>query len=177
MKKLIALFSLLCVIAMPFAVTAETTVPEINWADMEPIVKASEISGSFYSLSDMGLMFWVPDGLEPVEVSEEDAAAGRYALLMDEEKTCALSIDTLYMEGMTLDQAYENAVANGMKEPEIVTVNGIGTLSYTNEADDIGSIVLVDTNCNMIIFSFAPFSADGAEIVFSFIAASIMPLE
>ncbi|MBR3016115.1 MAG: hypothetical protein IKH57_03370 [Clostridia bacterium] len=176
MKKMISLMALLCVVLMPFAVTAETAAAAVNWEDVAPVIEAGEVAGSFYSIEDMGLKLWLPDGLEAFEVSEEDAAAGRYALLMDAEQTCAITIDAVYVEGMTLDQAYQNAVANGMAEPEIVTVNGIDALTYKDAANDLASVVLVDTNCNMIIFSFMPISAEGAELVFSFIAASIMPL-
>ena len=177
MKKLIALLALLCVALVPFSVTAETAVSSVTWNDVAPVVESAGISGGFYSIEEMGLKIWLPDELNSVEVSEEDAAAGRYAVLTDADQSCALFIDAVNVEGMTLDQAYNNAVANGMTEPEIVNVNGIDTLSYKDEANNTAAVVLVDTNCNMIIFSFLPINVEGAELVFGIIAASIMPLE
>ena len=74
-----------------------------------------------------------------------------------------------------LFQALENAVNNGMTEPEIVNITGLDALTYGNESINAGSIVLVDTNCNMIIFSFTPIDNDVAKIAYGIISSSLMP--
>ncbi len=174
MKKLTALLMLVCITLMPFASLAET----ITWEEVGmPFAAQSELEGDFVALNEMGLAIWIPSDLVYVEPSAEDAAAGRYAIFIDNDQECALVIDAVYVEGMTLDQAYENAVASGMKEPEIVNVNGLDTLSYINEALNCASLVLVDTNCNMIIFTLSPIDNDIAKIAFTVISSSLMPLE
>lgn len=176
MKKMIAMLALVCVALLPFSVMAETTA--ITWDEIgAPVVEAAEIEGDFYSIEELGLAVWLPAGLNAVEISEEDAAAGRMYLLMDDEQSCAFIIDAVHVDGMTLDQAYENAVASGMTEPEIVNINGLSALTYKNEAINAGCIVLVDTNSNMIIFSFTPIEGENAEMVCALIMSSIMPLE
>ena len=64
-----------------------------------------------------------------------------------------------------------------MFEPEIVNINGLDALSYKNADINAGCIVLVDTNCNMIIFSFTPIEGEAAELAFGVIMSSLMPLE
>ena len=176
MKKLIALLALLCVVLLPFSVMAEEKTA-INWETSEMLIADTELTGDFYSLEEMGLKIWLPDELYSVEVTEEEAASGVYAKLADEEQTCVLTIYALHVDGMTLDQAYQNAVNSGMKEPEIVTINGIDAVSYESEETNEGAIVLVDTNDNMIFFTFSPINDEGAKMIFYIIGSSIMPLQ
>lgn len=172
MKKLTVLVLVVLLAVTPFASLAET----VTWEDVgAPFVDKLGLEGDFVALEEMGLAFWLPAGMQYVEPSEEDAAAGRYAIFADDE--CAFVIDTVNVEGMTLDQAYENAVASGMFEPEIVKINGIDALTYKNEAINGGCVVLVDTNCNMIIFTFTPIEGENAEYAYAVISSSIMPLE
>ena len=175
MKKLISVLLLACMLVMPFAAMAEA--PVITWDEVgAAAVEAYELSGDFVALEELGLTIWVPADLDFAEVSEEDAAAGRLCLLTD-GSTCALTVDAVHVDGMTLDQALENAKASGMFEPEIVNVNGLSALSYKNEAINAGCVVLVDTNSNMIIFSFTPIEGEAAQIAFTVIMSSLMPLE
>lgn len=174
MKKLAVLILMLCIALTPFASYAEA----ITWEELgEPLADMMELEGDFVALEELGLTFWLPADLAYMEPSEEDAAEGRYAIFMDKDLECAFIIDTVYVENMTLDQAYENAVASGMTEPEIVSLNGLDALSYKNEEINGGVVVLVDTNCNMIFFTLTPIDSESAEVAFSVICSSIMPLE
>ena len=56
-------------------------------------------------------------------------------------------------------------------------VNGLSALSYKDEGNNVGVVVLVDTNCNMILFSFGPIDSEAAEAAYSVICSSLMPLE
>ncbi len=175
MKKMLTVLTLLCVALLPFSALAETSV--ISWDDSAALIADSDLTGDFYAIEELGLQIWIPDELNNVEIPAEEAAAGRMYLLMDEEQSCYLAIDAVHVDGMTLDMAYENALNSGMTEPEYVSVNGLDAISYQNDAADIASFVLVDTNSNMIIFSFGPFSEEGADMIFYLICSSIMPLE
>ena len=173
MKKLIALLMLVCIAMMPAALAETITWEEIGGAAVE----ANGLEGDFYSLDDMGLLIWLPSSLTAMEVSEEDATAGRYALYMDQETGAYVAIDAVHVDDMTLDQALANATANGMTEPEIVNINGIDAVTYADPANNMGAIVLVDTNCNMIIFSFSPIDSDEAKLAYGIIGSSIMGAE
>ena len=111
-------------------------------------------------------------------MSEADAAAGRLALFTDEGVTAYLAVDALHVDGMTLDQLYENAKATeGLSDVEMVTANGLSLVIYKSTTADYWNASLVDTNSNVINFVMGPASADGSQIVFSFIVASIQPAE
>ena len=173
MKKFFAILTILCLLAMGAAVAESNTWEEIG----QPAVEAYGLEGDFVSLSDMGLAIWLPSTMVATEPSEEDAAAGRYALFVDEDGECALTVDAINVEGMTLDQALQNAIDNGMTEPEITNLNGLDVLGYSDPNTNSGVMVLVDTNSNMIIFSFMPVDSDEGKIAYGVISTSLMPVE
>ena len=178
MKKMIAMLALLCVALLPFAAMAETATATITWEEAgAPLVEASGLEGDFYALEELGLAIWLPAGLSAVELSEEDVADGYLYVLTDDEETCLITVDAVNVEGMTLDGVLEAAVAEGMFEPEIVIINGLSAVSYKDEANNAGCIVLVDPNCNVITFSLMPIESEEAELAFALIMSSLMPLE
>ena len=177
MKKMFVLLMLVCVAMIPAASLAETEVATITWEEFgEPMVAELGTEGEFIALSDLGLAVWLPSSMQSTAPSEEDAAAGRLAMFVDDDGSCALTVDVVNVEGMTLNQAYENAVNSQMVEPEIVNVNGLDILTYGNTAINTGCAVLVDTNGNIVIFSFTPVDSDAGKLAFSIICASIMPM-
>ena len=178
MKKMLAMLMLLCVLVMPFSVMGETATETITWEEVgAPLVEASGLEGDFYALEELGLAIWLPAGMSAVELSEEDIAEGYLYVLTDDEQSCLITIDAVNVEGMTLDGVLEEAVAQGMFEPEIVIINGLSAVSYKDEANNAGCIVLVDTNCNVITFSLMPIEGEEAELAFALIMSSLMPLE
>lgn len=175
MKKLFALLVLVCLVLAPAAMAEKASV---TWEEIgAPAVEQLGLEGNFVALSDMGLAIWVPTVMTQYEPTEEDAAAGRYAIFTDENQEAYLTIDAINVPDMTLDQAYQNAVDNGMTEPEIVNINGIDALTYGNEAANAGCVVLVDTNYNMIIFSFMPVDSDDGKMAYGIMTSSLMPAE
>ncbi len=175
MKKLLALVMMLCMLCT--AAVAENA-SEITWSDVEATLTEQGLTGEFAVLDQLGLKIWLPNGLDAAEVSEADAAAGRLALFTDAENTAYLAVDALHVEGMTLDQYYENALAaEGVSDVEMVTANGLSAVIYKSEAMDFWSASLVDTNSNIINFVMGPASEEGSQIVFSVIVASIQPAE
>ena len=176
MKKMIALLALLCVALLPFASLAETATA-ITWEEVAPIIEASEISGDFYAMEDLNLAIWLPNGLSEVEITEEDAAKGLLSVLTDDEGSCALIISCVNQKGITLEELLDAAVKDGMKEPELVNINGLDALSYTDAENNAGCIALVYTDGDVVIFSFTPIDAEGADVIFTLLMASLMPLE
>ena len=174
MKKLLALLMLLCVALAPAASPAETeTASDVTWeAYGDPLAAELGLEGMFIVLHELGLAFWVPSGMAYTQPSEADAADGRYALFMDDGRR--LAVDRVDADGVTLEQACENAAADGMKEPGLGRVNGLDVLTYEDEENSAGCVVLADAG-SMIIFRFAPLDGEAAKQVCSIITSSIMP--
>ena len=175
MKKLFALVLMLCMLC---TVDVAENASEMNWTDVEPTLTEQGLTGDFAVLDQLGLKVWLPEGLNAVEVSEADAAAGRLALFTDAENTAYLAVDAVNVEGMTIDQYYENAKATeGVSDVEMITANGLHAAVYKSESLNFWSASLVDTNSNIISFVMGPASEEGSQIVFSVIVASIQPAE
>lgn len=175
MKKIVALMMLVCIALLPAAMAEATSV---TWEEVGAVAAESMgLEGEFVSLSDMGLSIWVPNDLSYTEPSEEDAANGRYALFVDNDAECYLAVDAFATDGMTLDQALQNAIDNGMTEPEIVNINGLDAVTYADPNNNIGVVALVDTNSNLILFSFGPVDSDEGKLGYTVIASSLMPAE
>ena len=107
MKKLFALVLMLCMLC---TVAVAENASEMNWTDVEPTLTEQGLTGDFAVLDQLGLKVWLPEGLNAVEVSEADAAAGRLALFTDAENTAYLAVDAVNIEGMTIDQYYASAM-------------------------------------------------------------------
>ncbi len=175
MKKITALFLLLCVALAPFTGLAESV---FTWDEVgAPMIEAAGINGDFYALEDLGLALFVPEGLDFVDVPDESAEEGILYLLTDDEMTCALTVSCVNDEEMTLEQLLETAIQEGMFEPEIVNINGLDALSYKDEENGLGVVALVDAGGSIILFSLTPIDSEEAELVFALIMSSLMPLE
>jgi len=176
MKKLLVLVLSLCLLCG--CAFAEGDGNVITWDQVLPTVEGAGLTGDFVVFDQLGLKIWLPSQLLPYEVSEEDAAAGRLAAYMAEDQSAYLVIDAIHIDNMTLDQLAENAKASA-SDVDVCSTNGLSGVSYKNDAADLYTFALVDTNSNIISFSMGPVSADpeNAKLVFSVIMASLQPAE
>ena len=171
MKKLFALLLALCLM-WSVACAEESTV---NWEDVQAVIESSGLEGDFWNLEDLGLDIWLPNDLQEVEVSEEDAAAGRLALFMPADQSAYLAVDVANVGGMTLDQFFANAQASEAEEVEMIHMNGLDAVVYKDAGNDLWSATLVDTNSNLINFIMGPASEEGSKDVFAIIISSLQP--
>ncbi len=174
MKKLIAVLALLCVMAMPFSVMAEAAqVLEVNWADVEAAV--AEIPGSFVTLEEAGVKFWLPDAFKAVEFDEELAAQGYLAQYATEDGSGVFAVTYAEFEGGS-DAFIESMKAAGASDVEEVVVNGMYAVSYDVAESDIVVTAIVGDEA-ALSFIFYPRSDEGAKAVYALISASIQAAE
>ena len=172
MKKVLALVMMLCMLC------SVAMAEELTWADVEPQLAENGLTGDYAVLDQLGLKIWLPTGLNPVAVSEEDAAAGRLAAYAADDQSAYFIVDAVNMGEMTIDQLLENVSNNeSVTDAQMTVSNGLTVVSYKNTAADCWTGALVDTNSNIIMFSMGPASEEGSELVFYFIMASLQPAE
>ena len=73
MKKILCVVLILCL--MLTAALAEEAVA-LNWEDVVPILEAGNVTGQFYTFDEISIKIWLPDGMVPVELTDEDKEAG-----------------------------------------------------------------------------------------------------
>jgi len=173
MKKLLAVVMALCL--MITAALAEEA-PALNWEDFAPVIEASGVTGQFYTFDEIALQIWMPEGLDPVELTEDDVANGYIGYFMPEDQSAAVSIVYVDVQGMSLEE-YGEYLTNeaGATEVEVATVNGLPCVSYKLPEQDSVSIAFTTEQGYMLEVTCVPVSEENAELVWGAVIASIQP--
>ncbi len=179
MKKI--LFAVLAVMLLTFsaAFAQETeTANEINWTDVEPAVAESGISGDFYTVSDLGVMMWIPSVLSEIELDDEDVEDGFICILETEDEEEGVMVFHEDLEGAGLEELLAVLKEEeGVAEPEMGVINGIPAVTYTDTENDALNVVFTTDKGYAVVFSFFPMSNEGFAQVASIMAASIQTVE
>ena len=175
MKKFLAiLMTLVLALAIPTALAED--VPALNWSDFEPILEAGGVAGEFHSFDEVAVKIWLPEGFNPVELSQEDKDAGYIGYFMPEDQSATVAIMYVNMEGMTIDD-YAETLSNmeGVTEVEKGTVNGLPCVDYQMPEQDSVSIAFTTEAGYILEVTCVPISDENAKLVWSAVIASIQP--
>ncbi len=175
MKKLLCLVMMLCLMATAaFAEEALT----LDWETGSAVVEASGLTGEFYTFEDLAVAFWVPEGLEPVELTEEDVANGYIAYFMPEDQSAALAFVYVDVNGLTVeDYATYLTSETDAQNVEIGTVNGLNCVSYTMPEKDTVNIMFATEAGYALEVTCWPLSEENAELVWGVVVSSIQAVE
>ena len=173
MKKFLAVVMALCLM-MTCALAEE--VPALNWEDFAPILEAGGVTGQFYTFDEIAVAIWMPEGLNPVELTEDDVGNGFIGYFAPEDQSAAVSIVYVDVNGMTLEE-YGEYLANeaGATEIEVGTVNGLPCVSYKLPEQDSVSVTFTTEAGYALEVTCAPLSEENAELVWGAVVASIQP--
>ncbi len=173
MKKLVCVLMVLCLMAASVAALAEAA-PELNWEDFEPILEAGGVSGEFYTFDEIAVKIWLPEGLNPVELTEEDQEQGYIGYFTPEDESAAVAVVYVDVSGMSLEE-YGEYLANeaGATEIEVGTVNGFPCVSYKLPEQDSVSVTFTTEAGYALEVTCAPASEENAELVWGAVVSSI----
>ena len=198
MKKLIALLlGVLMLAAIPCAAFAEGNdqnvvpietpveeavdeTPEYYWETVAPYVEALGLEGQFYSLSDFGLDFWVPDALAFQELTEEDEDQGVQAYATDADENWEFMIVNLAFEQEieSLNQWQEILKEQqGIEDSVLCYVNDIIVLEYMMPEKDCFVCDMRVKDGSILEFVWRPFSDETFALNAGFMSNSIMAPE
>jgi len=173
MKKFLAVVMALCLM-MTCALAEEA--PALNWEDFEPILEAGGVTGQFYTFDEVAVAIWMPEGLNPVELTEDDVANGYIGYFMPEDESAAVSIVYVDVNGMTLEEYGEYLASEaGATDIEVGTVNGLSCVSYNLPEQDSVSVTFTTEMGYALEVTCAPMSEENAELVWGAVIASIQP--
>lgn len=164
MKKTLSLLLALLLALGMTPVFAEDAADALSWWDVYPDVEALGFAGDYYTLDGVGVAFWIPASLHPLET---DATY---------EDTLALAaFETVYGDKALVICFYPLEEENAGETPEgtSLTINGIPAYAVT--AEDCFSVCFSAEGGYVLAFNFYP--AD--DYVFSamarVIASSVQP--
>jgi len=174
MKKLSAVLLALCLL---LSVAVAETIPEINWETFEAAINEAGIQGDFYTFNDLAVKFWVPQGLNAVELTAEDAEKG-YIGYFTSEDGATLAFLYVNAEGLSLEDYAAWLQGNEeITDVEIAVVNGLPCVNYRMPAQDSVNVAFTTEAGNILEVIMSPASVENAEYVWGAVAASIMNAE
>ncbi len=175
MKRILCVLMLLCLL-VPVSLAEGTTA--LNWEDVAPVLEAGNVTGQFYTFDEIAVKIWLPDGLLPVELTEEDKANGYIGYFMPEDESAQLAVMYVDLDGMTLeDYAQYLASEEGVSEVEAGTVNGFPCVSYRIAEQDSVSVTFATEKGYVLEVTCAPLSVENAEMVWGAVISSIQAAE
>ena len=173
MKKLVSVLMILCLMLTAVAALAEAA-PALNWEDFEPILEAGEVPGQFYTFDEVAIKMWLPEGLNPVELTDEDKENGYIGYFMPEDESAAVAIVYVDVSDMSLETYAEYLTSEaGATEVEMGTVNGFPCVSYKLPEQDSVSVTFTTEAGYALEVTCTPLSEENAELVWGAVIASI----
>lgn len=172
MKKLLCVVMALCLM-MTAALAEEAT---LNWADFEPILEESGVAGEFVTFDEIAVKIWIPEGMNAVELSEEDVEQGFIGCFAPDDQSAQLSVVYADVSGMTLEEYGETlSSTEGVTEVEYGTVNGLPCVTYQMPEQDTVSIAFTTEAGYVLEVTCWPLSEENAVLVWGAVTASIQP--
>ena len=173
MKKLVCVLVALCLIATAAVALAEAA-PALNWEDVTPILEAGGVSGDFYTFDEIAMKIWLPEGMYPVELTEEDREKGFIGYFMFEDESGAVSVVYVDVSGMSLEEYGEYLASEaGATEIEVGTVNGFPCVSYTLPEQDSVSVTFTTEAGYALEVTCTPLSVENADLLWGAVISSI----
>lgn len=178
MKKMLIALLLVCLMAMPFSAMAEAAadLPSLNWEDVAALV--ADVPGDFVSNEDLGVKFWLPDDLKPVELPQIDTDAFQMLnLYATEDGSASLGVS---MSAMGDDiAAYCNLLAEegGASDFEELWINGLYAISYEVAESDAAVVCFPRDDGTVLSFMMSPLSDEGFSALVAIMMASFQPAD
>ena len=171
MKKFIAVVVALCLM-MTFALAEEA--PALNWEDFEPALEASGVSGQFYTFDEIAVKMWLPEGINPTELTEEDVDNGYIGYFTADDQSAIVAVMYVDVNGMSLEEYAEYLSSKAdATEVELGTVNGFPCVSYKLPEQDSVSVMFTTEAGYALEVTCAPLSEENAEFVWGAVIGSI----
>ncbi len=168
MKKFLCMLMALCMMAA--VALADNS---ISWEQIVPVLEASSVSGQFYTFDEIAIKIWLPDGINPVELSEEDKANGYIGYFMPEDQSCSVSVVYVDVQGMSLEDYAAQLSGYGATEVEVGTVNNLPCITYKMPEQDSGHVTFTTEAGYGLEVSCWPLSQENADLVWGAVIGSI----
>ena len=175
MKKLLSVIMALCLM-MSVALAEEA--PALNWSDFEPALEAGGVTGQFYTFDEIAVKIWLPDGMVPTELTDEDREKGYIGYFMPEDQSAQMAVMYVNTNGASLDEyAQYLSSESDVAEIEKGTVNNFPCVSYKLPAQDSVCIAFTTEAGYILEVTCAPLSVENADLVWGAVIASIQSAE
>ena len=172
MKKLFALFTVLCLLCGCCALAVADV--EISWEQVEG--EAANYPGSIKGLGVYSMGMYIPDSFQAVEIPEEQKNAGVFFIMQDEDG-CRLVGTYQSLGDNDVEYLIDELQKAGATDISEVSINELPAINYDLlTADGVQSSSLVYYNANdntFLTISFAPVDNEDFQEIAKIIMSSI----
>jgi len=179
MKKVLVIMLAVLMLTFSAVCAQETdTVQEINWEDIATAAEETIQAGSFYKVSDLGIMMWVPDALHETELTDEDIDNGYISYMTTEDGDAVVAV-ILADAGVESLEAWMDTLSgyDDITKLENGLINGLKAVTYFEPEKDTMSVDFATVDGSILEFTFWPMSNEGFSQIASIMSASIQPYE
>ena len=176
MKKFLCVLMMLCMMLTAAAAEDANT---ITWEQVVPVLEASGVTGQFYTFDEIAVKIWVPEGMNPTELSDEDKEKGYIGYFMPEDESAAIAVRYVDTNGTSLeDYAAYLSSESDVTEVEMGNVNGLPCVTYRMPEQDSVNVTFATVAGYLLEVTCSPAaSVENAEMVWGAVAASIQNAE
>ena len=172
MKKLFALFTVLCLLCSCCAFADE--VVEFSWEEVEE--DAAKYPGSIQNLGVYSMGMYIPDSFQDVELTEEQKAAGIIFIRQD-EAGYRLVGSYQSLGDNNVEYLMDELQKAGATDISEISINELPAINYDLQTADglqTSSLVFYNANDNTFLtLSFAPVENEGFQEIAKIMMASV----
>ncbi len=149
---------------------------DITWDAVTSQEGSEELigAGRFVQFDGVDCQMWIPNLMQPEELTEEDIQKGYIGYYTTEDKESVAAIMYIDTGGMTLED-YKAFLADDDEVSGItdITVNGLPGVMYDMTGKDATCVSFTTDSGYVLEFTFAPMSNDGYSAITTCMIASI----
>ena len=181
MKKFLLVLFAVLLFAIPVIAQEEDNPVVLTWEDdIENVFIENGHSGTFYNIPDLGIKLLVPEGLEPVELTETEINENGLAAAFvneDSSKQIIVSLRDLGVDNLyDLSILARDSIGEGFKYGGFYKLNGLNAIVFMNtERDELTAAISTTEPQYFIQVSILPISDEDMNILSGFILGSIQP--
>ena len=173
MKRMLAALLAAILLAIPAAVSSAEETVELRWKNWESKVQESGLESAVYSLSDTGVLIWMPKPFRPVALSEEFTSQGIIALFAPEDVSGFIRVSLVEGgEGMGFDKLKEDLRSQGLL-PVRADVNGMEALACMMPESEAYNLIVMFEPGRFLQFLFYPVTDSKLSAMTAVVASSI----
>ena len=125
MKRMLAALLAVMLLVIPATVSVTEETVELRWKNWESKVLESGLESAFYTLSDTGVLIWVPEPFRPIALTEELTSLGIIALFAPEDASGFIRVSLMEGgESITFDKLIQDLRSQALL-PVRADVNGM----------------------------------------------------
>ena len=175
-KLLTILMTLVLLCTLSCLGTAEETTT-FTWDEVANEVDNIDPDAKIVQIADWNLCMWLPSAFSEDELTQEDIDYGYISRLIDAQQTSMVAITIDESLQASLDDWLKAFVDSGYTDAEIVVINGIQALMYTDSKNDTINVMylLVDSD-QVLLFSFYPYSDENFKAIIYYMVSSLQEL-